>query len=408
MLFSHNLLKAGTGSQRRARLMLLGAFLGVFLAVPCSTKGQSAAPTGMEQPLKLLISIDSELVTEPNALRITLHFHNAASEPLWLYQHVQNAVALNLYAPFHDSSKLMIHLQPVPSTVPSGAAAGALPPAGKGFVYESASLPHPKLVQIEAGGDAEEKAVVRLSPAMAGAQPVWGNYRLWVEYSQHFRNADALNRDLNTLIWQGNITSNTVSIQLQPAPASARGSVSGIVVDAQSRPSEGILVSLTDHEGRMMGQSLTAADGRFEFSHLPEGEYWVTVRDEQADVETGLVKRAMVQADSLSPSLRLILFNIEIDQARQMLHKPVLIRVIDRTGPPLEGVNLDVTWSSGAVLDDIRAKTDANGIASLELIPGSNYVSLKHKGCPEQDERADVAEGDGIDGFIFTSRCEKK
>ena len=91
-----------------------------------------------------------------------------------------------------------------------------------------------------------------------------------------------------------------------------------------------------------------------------------------------------------------------------MLHKPVLIRVIDRTGPPLEGVNLDVTWSSGAVLDDIRAKTDANGIASMELIPGSNYVSIKHKGCPEQDERADVAEGGGIDGFIFTSRCEKK
>lgn len=382
----------------------LAACLGVMLALPCAGSGQANTPAASQQPLKLLISIDRQTVTEPDALRITLHFHNAASDPLWLYQHVQNAVALNVYAPFHAGTKLMVHLQPVQAA----ALPGGVPPAGKGTVYESASLPHPRLVELESGGDAEELAVVRLTPAMAGSQPLWGAYRLWVEYTQRFQNAEALSRDLNTLIWQGNITSNTVDLQLQPAPASDRGVVSGIVVDAQARPNEGTLVSLTDHAGHMMGQSLTGADGRFEFSPLPAGEYWVTVRDVQADSETGLVKRALVQPDSLSVSLRLILFNIDISQAKQLLHKPVLIRVIDRTGPPLQGANLDITWSSGAVLDDVRARTDANGLAAVRLIPGSNYVSIKRKGCPEQDERADVAEGAGIDGFIFTSSCRKK
>jgi len=35
-------------------------------------------------------------------------------------------------------------------------------------------------------------------------------------------------------------------------------------------------------------------------------------------------------------------------------------------------------------------------------------VTLKRRGCPKQDERADVAAGGGIEGLEFTLECAKK
>jgi len=39
------------------------------------------------------------------------------------------------------------------------------------------------------------------------------------------------------------------------------------------------------------------------------------------------------------------------------------------------------------------------------LIPGLNYVTLKRRGCDPQDQRAEVATGDGIDAFKLVTDC---
>jgi hypothetical protein len=74
----------------------------------------------------------------------------------------------------------------------------------------------------------------------------------------------------------------------------------------------------------------------------------------------------------------------------------------------LEGVGLEITWSNGPVLENVKGETGSDGAVALELIPGRNFVTLKRRHCPKQEERADVAAGEGIDGFEFTLACAKK
>jgi hypothetical protein len=93
---------------------------------------------------------------------------------------------------------------------------------------------------------------------------------------------------------------------------------------------------------------------------------------------------------------------------KQMLHKPVLFRVTDGSGAPLGNVSLEITWSSGTVLDSVKGRTSDDGTAAQELIPGRNYVTLKRSGCPKDEERMDVAPGPGIDGSKIVLECSKK
>jgi hypothetical protein len=60
------------------------------------------------------------------------------------------------------------------------------------------------------------------------------------------------------------------------------------------------------------------------------------------------------------------------------------------------------------VFDDVKAATGEDGMAVMELIPGRNFVTLKRRGCRDQQERADVAPGKGVDGFKLEFECEKK
>jgi hypothetical protein len=60
------------------------------------------------------------------------------------------------------------------------------------------------------------------------------------------------------------------------------------------------------------------------------------------------------------------------------------------------------------VVDDVKTSTDDDGMAVMELLPGRNFVTLKRHGCHEQQERADVAPGEGVDGFKVVSDCPKK
>ena len=64
--------------------------------------------------------------------------------------------------------------------------------------------------------------------------------------------------------------------------------------------------------------------------------------------------------------------------------------------------------SSGTVLDNVKGRTADDGIALFELLPGRNYLSLRRKGCPKQDERIDVEPGGGIDGFKLVLTCAKR
>ena len=74
----------------------------------------------------------------------------------------------------------------------------------------------------------------------------------------------------------------------------------------------------------------------------------------------------------------------------------------------MDHVGLEVVFSNGDLVDNVKGETGSDGVASLELIPGRNFVTLKHRGCPRQDERADVSPGGGIEGFAYTFQCAKK
>jgi hypothetical protein len=85
-----------------------------------------------------------------------------------------------------------------------------------------------------------------------------------------------------------------------------------------------------------------------------------------------------------------------------------LFKAVDSNGQPASKVMLDATWSNGTVLDDVKATTDDDGTAIMELIPGRNFVTLRRRGCRDRDERADVALGAGADGFKLGFECTKK
>jgi hypothetical protein len=104
-------------------------------------------------------------------------------------------------------------------------------------------------------------------------------------------------------------------------------------------------------------------------------------------------------------TLELIMLPREIYEPQYLLHKPVLFRVVDGAGRPVDRTSLEAVWSNGPVLDNVKGKVFEDGTVALELIPGRNFVTLKRPGCPKEDHRADVAPGGGIDGFKLTSEC---
>jgi len=275
-------------------------------------------------------------------------------------------------------------------------------------VLQSTGMPHSRLVRVAPGEDYEEKAVVHLLPAFLGtgeAQPVWGRYRFSAKYGAAYSNADDINRVLGLSVWQGEVTSNTIELQLLTPPASARGSVGGSVVGTEGQLMSGMLVTLSDEQERSIGQLITDPRGQFLFEHLPPGLYWTTARYDVASVDTTAFQHVELTAAQSSAQARLVMLPAAIYEPKHMLHKPVLIRILDPAGAPAAGAGLEVTWSSGTVLDNVKGQTSEDGTVALALIPGRNFLTIKRRHCPKQEERADVAEGNGIDGFKFTLEC---
>jgi Carboxypeptidase regulatory-like domain len=415
-------------------LMLLGV-LAAAGPIPAAASGPSAAPAEASS-LTVSLSVEQPKIVEPFPARVTLHLHNAGASPLWLYRHVrdpqdlkqaryQAAEAGNAEGLTSGGSSLAIHLEPaeagtekLASPGPSGrsfeqsgerARAGAGLPRGR--VLASVGMPHPRLVAIAAGGDATEGAVIEVQPAQGVRggrdESVWGRYRFSITYSAAYSNGNALSRNLGVDVWQGEVNSNPVDIDLEPAPpgAAAAGSVAGRITREDGRPLVRMLVSLSDHEDHLVGQVTTGEEGKYAFNHLPWGLYWVTARRPGSDFETATYDHVDLEAGDPVASLNLVMLQPEVYEPKQMLHKPVLLRVTQSSGQPLQGVALEALWSSGTVAETVKGETAQDGTAPLELIPGRNYVTLKRHGCRDEERRVDVAAGDGIDGVSLQFDC---
>ncbi len=399
-------------SARALKSAAHGILRGLSMAGLMVAASAARAPA---QDLKLLISLQQPTITAPFPARVTLHFHNSGTLPIWLYRPVGNppegrwADAVAMYATdfgpeaTSGGSALQIHLEPASSGAGNSV-------AGSGLVFESAGLPHPKLFSIAPGGDEEEKTTLVISPAKGEEppKPIWGRYRLRVTYSAKYSNAESLERILGVDLWQGEVESNTIEFDYAPPPATAKGSVSGTVVSEDGRPMPRALVSLNDQQEVRVSQQIADDQGHFSFTHLPYGTYWVTARRPLTTNDAAVFQHVDLGESSPSGTLQLVMLKQDIYEAKRMLHKPVLILVADSQNHPLAGVDLDIVWSSGTILDETKAKTGEDGIVVTELLPGRNFVTLKRRGCPKDDERADVAPGGGIDGFKLDLDCSKK
>jgi hypothetical protein len=216
-----------------------------------------------------------------------------------------------------------------------------------------------------------------------------------------------LNRVLGLNIWQGSVESNTLDLDLQPPPATAQGAITGTVVNASNTAIWDVLVSLSDRSEKLLNQTRTDQQGKYSFAHLPPEWYWVTVRRAEATEDTVVFRHIVLSASEPAGTMDFLIPTPEIYEPKQMLHKPVLFRVVDSTGVPLTNAAMDITWTTGTVLDSVKAHTLDDGTAAVELIPGRCYVTLKRSGCPKDEERMDVAEGPGIDGSKIIYTCSK-
>ncbi len=382
--------------------------LAVVLAVPAGLRAGKTAPAPV---LTVALAVEQQTIAQPFPVRVVLRFHNAGSQPLWLYRHVRDPMDRARTAEVDENnsnatnggSRLIVHLER------AQAPEWSEPPHG--IVMASVDMPHPRMVALASGAATTEGAVIALEPGYVAsggnAQPVWGKYELSVSYQASYSNGNALSRDLGIDIWQGEALSNTVEVDLEAAPPSASGIVAGKVTNSTGHPLVYMLVSLSDHESHVLSQIITDLNGEFSFPHLPPGTYWVTARRVAATYETAAYEHTDLGTGATA-NVHLVLLDQELYQGKQFWHKPVLLRVTSSAGQPLAGVEVEALKTSGDVAETVKGETDETGTAALELMPGRIYISLKRRKCPETDNHVDVAEGDGIDGAILQMDCKAR
>jgi hypothetical protein len=397
---------------------LTGLFVALLL---WTTLGRAQTGAGTE-PLKFLVSVEQQSITSPFPVRLTLHLYNSGHVPVWLYRHVQDPDTLRQMDSLAISSEeeqktnrttggstLNLRLEPAqgPDSQPGNSRQPATPAVSR--ILASVGMPHPRLVKVGPEEDYEEKAIASVSPAQMKVngkeEPVWGAYRLKATYVAKYSNGDEVLPDLGVSIWQGEVASNTVELDLKPPLAPSQGSVAGTVKGSQNQPAGGVLVSLSDHQERLVDQTLTDLEGRFTFGYLPLGLYWVTARRPDVTVDTATFRHAELTSAAPAGTMEILLLPPETYEPKQVLHKPVLLRVVNNAGGAIGGVTLESTWSSGTVLDNVKGETSDDGTATLNLIPGRNYLTLRQRGCPKQEQRVEVRPGNGMDDFKLILEC---
>jgi hypothetical protein len=367
----------------------------LFSAALVVAAGQAKAQSAPDNDLKLLISVEQPALIAPYPARVTLHLHNRGKVPLYLYRRARGQTP--------EGTQLEIVLAPLDAPAEQEFAVPA-----RGRVFESVGLPRPRLVRLNADEDTTERTTVSLLPAEIGAgekgTPLWGRYRLSVVYRAQYSNAATLERILGIKLWQGEVTSNRVEIELQPP--SGQGSIAGTVTRPDGRGIPDALVSLSDAQERLVTQTFTDREGRYEFEDLPLGLYWVTVRRPDIPEDTTVFRHIELSESAPEGSLDFMIPPPEIYVSEKILHKPVLLRVTDPKGTPLAKVRGEIVWTNGPVVENVKGETTEDGLLSFELLPGPNFVTLRKRGCPKQEHRLVVPPGDGIEGFKLQLECE--
>lgn len=369
----------------RIRALLVLAMLAAWGEVQAASDGEA---------LKLLISVEQQTITAPYPIRATLHLHNSGQAPLWLYRPVCE--------PTGYGSALVVQL-----TLAEEPEGGTALTPGRGVVFERVGFPRPRLVRLDPGEDYTERTTIKIVPAMAGPEdkrePVWGRYRMTATYNAQYPNAATLERILDVDLWEGEVAGNAIDLELQPPIA--EGSVSGRITGNASRPLYEVLVSLSDEQERLVDQTRTDFQGRYSFEHVPMGRNWVTVRRVNFPEDTVQFRHIDLTPEDLDGTIDFLLLPREIHDAEKLLHKPVLFRITNKEGRPLSKVRMKIIWSSGTVLETLNEDVSDDGTIALRLLPGRNYLTLKRSGCRKEEQRIDMAGGDGIDGFILHYDC---
>jgi len=393
---------------RIGRLRDFQTVLAVALLLSLLAVLSSAA--AVDAPLKFVVSVEEQSVPAPFPARITLHLHNSGSETLWLYRHARAKLPPPMRTTEEDTGTPSTGGSILTVQLESASTGGVIisSPA-QAEVFDSIGLPKPALVGLAPGEDYEEKASVHLMPALSYIQkPLWGTYRLTAVYRAQYSNAEEIQRDLKATVWQGEVSSNTLEVQLQPPTPDSHCQVSGTVDTPDSVPISEAIVSLSDKAEHLVDQTASDPDGKYSFSSLPPGFYWVTARRHSAAQDTVVFRHVDLTSSGPSVTQNLVIIPEEIYEPKKMLHKPVLFRVTDNAGAPLDRVSIETTWANGSLVDNVKGETGQNGTVALALIPGRSFVTLKRHGCPKQDERADLAPGGGIGAFQFAFGCAKK
>lgn len=361
-------------------------------------RAQSAAGSQSVQPLQVTISSAQPEIA--GSYSVVLRFHNSGSKPLWLYRPVAEAGGSDENS---GGSTLATHLEPVSSV--------SLATPAVGTVLGVAGFPHPQLFAVAPGGNQEETVAIHITPGAiksgAGTAPYWGAYQLSVAYSASYANGDSIRSNLDVALWSGSVMSNAAGITLAAPAASDGGEITGKTIEHDGRMAAEIVVSLSDGQEHLLRQTVTGNDGGFRFDHLPFGRYWVTVRRAGAEEDTSFFEHADLSASNPDAQLKLIMLNQTAYEGKQLLHKPVLIRVSDGSGAPVADANLAILWTDGSVTESEKIETDEAGSAATALIPGTNYVTVSKRHCPKEDQNTEIAPGGGIDSMSITYDCRK-
>lgn len=372
---------------------------------------------GHAQGLKLLISVEQRNIVAPNPVHATLHFHNSGKQTIWLYRPVRstlstgpgnNPLGLSEQSPGQSSNGSLLEIHLVSMNSP--ASGNKTDFEGHGSALVPAALPHPRLVRLEPGNDYEERVNIYVEPAKPKTggtdKSVWGHYSFSVTYSANYSNAEILARDINAHLWAGRVSSNDITLNLQPS--TGRGSITGTVLDAVGRPYDGALVTLGDYNETSLNQVYSDGNGQFSFSHLPLGRYWITVRDPGSRRDTSVFRLVDLKQAKSPATAQIMMLPVEVNRPDRLLHKPVLFHIIDNRGRPLANVKLAILLTAKNVVENVKAQTREDGFAVVNLIPGLNLVTLRYHGCENELRQADVAYGPGVDGFKFVFDCTRK
>src|SRR5207245_10770447 len=94
-----------------------------------------------------------------------------------------------------------------------------------------------------------------------------------------------------------------------------------------------------DEEERLLAECLPGPEGRFSFTGLSFGLYWVTARLESSTTDTTVFRHAELTPDQPAGTIELVMLPKAIYEPKAILHKPVLFRLTASANRHLDQVN---------------------------------------------------------------------